>query len=287
MSNTVPAVVTNYRTAIERAAADPNFDLEKFERLVAVQETIEQRAADLSFNEALAEAQAAMMPIRADSTNPQTRSRYASYAALYREVQPIYAQHDFSVSFTTEPAGDTNTLMVVGILMREAVSRRYQIPMPIDTKGARGQDVMTRTHATISAISYAKRHLLCLMFNIAVDADDDGNAAGRHTRPFADEPAAVTPPAPPEGHHATYKDEATGKILDEVTPFSIDWLPGDTPRSWGEKLIACLRGYCRSLRDVDDFIALNLQQTAQVLEAAPNTHKVLQASINDIRKKYE
>ena len=52
--------------------------------------------------------------------------------------------------------------------------------MPADGKGAQGRDVMTRTHATGSAVSYGRRYLLLMIFNIAVGGeDDDGNAAGR------------------------------------------------------------------------------------------------------------
>jgi hypothetical protein len=51
--------------------------------------------------------------------------------------------------------------------------------MPSDGKGAKGNDVMTRTHAAGSAMSYGMRYLLKAIFNIAIGEDDDGNAAGR------------------------------------------------------------------------------------------------------------
>jgi hypothetical protein len=50
--------------------------------------------------------------------------------------------------------------------------------MPADGKGARGNDVMTKTHATGAAITYGKRYLLGMIFNLAVTRDDDGNGAG-------------------------------------------------------------------------------------------------------------
>ena len=51
--------------------------------------------------------------------------------------------------------------------------------MPADGKGARGNDVMTKTHATGSAVSYGMRYLLRMIFNISVgEHDDDGNLAG-------------------------------------------------------------------------------------------------------------
>jgi hypothetical protein len=50
--------------------------------------------------------------------------------------------------------------------------------MPVDGKGARGGDVMTKTHAMGSGVSYGMRYLLRMIFNLAIDYDDDGNAAG-------------------------------------------------------------------------------------------------------------
>ncbi len=50
--------------------------------------------------------------------------------------------------------------------------------MPADGKGAKGGDVMTKTHATGSAVSYGRRYLMGMIFNLAViSRDDDGNAA--------------------------------------------------------------------------------------------------------------
>ena len=59
-------------------------------------------------------------------------------------------------------------------------TRRYHIDMPADGKGAKGGDVMTRTHATGSAVSYGKRYLLIMIFNLTMggEYEDDGNAAG-------------------------------------------------------------------------------------------------------------
>jgi hypothetical protein len=56
----------------------------------------------------------------------------------------------------------------------------YQVDMPADGKGAKGGDVMTKTHATGSALSYGMRYLLKLIFNVAVgEDDDDGNHASQ------------------------------------------------------------------------------------------------------------
>jgi hypothetical protein len=57
-------------------------------------------------------------------------------------------------------------------------TRKYLIDMPADGKGAKGNDVMTKTHATGSATQYGMRYLLKMIFNVAIGEDDDGNAAG-------------------------------------------------------------------------------------------------------------
>jgi len=50
--------------------------------------------------------------------------------------------------------------------------------MPADGKGAKGGDVMTKTHAAGSAMSYGMRYLLKMIFNVAIgENDDDGNGA--------------------------------------------------------------------------------------------------------------
>ena len=136
---------------------DPNFDVDKLERLVAMQEASQQRNGDQHFNEALSKAEAEMSTIATNANNPQTKSRYATFARLDGEIRPIYTSHGFGIQFNTEPMGEPNMIRVVGMLSNGMIQRRFQVDMPIVTQGIRGQDMMTRTHATMSAISYGKR----------------------------------------------------------------------------------------------------------------------------------
>lgn len=62
---------------------------------------------------------------------------------------------------------------------RGGFTRTYRVDMPADGKGAKGGDVMTKTHASGAAISYGRRYLLNSIFNIAIgDEDTDGNGPG-------------------------------------------------------------------------------------------------------------
>lgn len=161
---------------IERAARDPSVDMDKLERLLAMKERQETRAAEQAFAEAMAKAQAEMRAVAADANNPQTRSRYASYMALDRATRPIYTRHGFALSFNTD-VGPTPDILIVGCSVMHAAgyTRHYSVPMPADGKGAKGGDVMTKTHATGAAMTYGQRYLLKMIFNIAVGDDTDGN----------------------------------------------------------------------------------------------------------------
>jgi len=177
-----PSVVVpdgGMHSLIERMARDPAVNIDKLERLIAMQDRMDATRARVAFDNAMADAQEEMKAIRADLFNKQTQSDYASYAALDKATRPIYARHGFSLSFDTEPAPESCVRIVCTVAHRGGHRERRQIDMPADGKGAKGGDVMTRTHATGAAASYGQRYLLKLIFNLAVgDVDDDGNGAG-------------------------------------------------------------------------------------------------------------
>lgn len=175
----VQAEQPNLLLAIQRAATDPATDVVKMKELLAMAKEIRLEDARMSFNQAMASAQKAMRRVAADSKNPQTHSNYASYAALDRALRPIYTEHGFALSFGTGDAPSADMVRVTCHVSHEdGFTRDYHIDMPADGKGAKGGDVMTKTHATGSAITYGTRYLLKMIFNVAVGDDDDGNAAG-------------------------------------------------------------------------------------------------------------
>lgn len=177
----VPAVQSEavaFVAMIERAARDPNIDIDKLERLLAMKERQEARAAEQAFAAAMSATQAEMRPVAADANNPQTRSRYASYLALDKALRPIYVKHGLALSFDTATGPTPDVLIVLcDVLHTGGHVRRYSVPMPADGKGAKGGDVMTKTHAAGAAMTYGQRYLLKMIFNIAVGEDNDGNGA--------------------------------------------------------------------------------------------------------------
>ena len=262
-------VTTDYRSVIERAATDPSFDVDKLERLVAMQEASEQRHADHQFNEALSKAEAEMSVISTNANNPQTKSRYATFARLDGEIRPIYTSHGFGIQFNTEPMGEPNMIRVVGMLSNGMTQRRFQVDMPIVTQGIRGQDMMTRTHATMSAISYGKRGLLVMMFNLAIGDDDDGNRAGGSYRP--------APAAAPRSMDEL-RDPHSGEVVDFVEPFALEMHEGQT---WAE-FIEPLQRYVlhsRTITEWDEWMSLNGALLVKLKETKPQLFRLFEKNI--------
>lgn len=172
---------------IERAARDPSVDIDKLSQLMEMRKEVEREASKRVFNTAMKAAQAEMRPVAADALNPQTKSRYATYAKLDNALRPIYTKHGFALSFDEADSPKPEHIRVLCYVSHDGgFERTYHKDMPCDGKGAKGGDVMTKTHATGAASSYGARYLLKGIFNVAVGEDDrDGN-----------EPAQLNSPPP-------------------------------------------------------------------------------------------
>lgn len=172
-----PAEPTSLMAVIARAATDPSVDIDKMERLLAMKERVDARDAEAEFNQALSACQAETGRIEADMENPQTRSRYASYAALDKVLRPIYTRHGLALSFdeTDSPKPD-HIRVLCHVTHKSGHKQTFQKDMAADGKGAKGGDVMTKTHASGAAQSYGRRYLVLGIFNIAIGEEDrDGN----------------------------------------------------------------------------------------------------------------
>lgn len=167
---------------IARAAADPDTDVDKLERLLAIKERMDAREAETAFNQALTAAQGDMGRVSADATNPQTRSKYATYAKLDSVLRPIYTRHGFALSFDEGESAPETALVLCHVSHTSGHSRTYRKLIAADGKGAKGNDVMTKTHASGAAMSYGMRYLLKGIFNVAVGEEDkDGNSQNEPT----------------------------------------------------------------------------------------------------------
>jgi hypothetical protein len=130
------------------------------------------------FQAALRRIQDKLKPIVKDCENKETHSRYASAESVDDAIDRLMQEERMSLSFEPESHPVPEMVRIVGILSLGAFSKRYPLDMPADGKGAKGGGVMSRTHATGSAITYGKRYLKNMIFNLRFkEKDDDGNRA--------------------------------------------------------------------------------------------------------------
>ena len=218
-------------TIIERLAKDPSFDVDKMERLINMHERAKAGNARAEYDVAMAAAQLEMKTVRTNSKNSQTNSKYASYAALDKAIRPIYAKHGFSVSFGTAEGAPADHIRVVATVAHSGGHREQpRLDMPADGKGAKGGDVMTKTHATGSAMTYGQRYLMRMIFNLSVGDDDDGNAAGDRAKAWTD--SAIT-----HLNVATLDKDALAKWYSENEK-AINWLKKSAPEEYARYQVA-------------------------------------------------
>lgn len=139
----------------------------------------EARDAEIEFNMAMNSVQAEITRVIPDAYNQQTKTKWATYPAMDKMLRPIYVKHGFSLSFDSGESPAGTVIAYCYVSHSNGHTRKYQSPpMPLPTQGPQGKAVMTDTHGTGAAMSYAKRYLLAYIFNIPVgDEDTDGNAS--------------------------------------------------------------------------------------------------------------
>jgi hypothetical protein len=176
---TVEAVPVTQLTPMQMAyqLVAKGADFAAVREMIEFGKKLEADEAEKAFNVAMAACQADMKVVASNQTNTQTRSRYADYAQLDKAVRPIYTRHGFALSFDEGDTDKPDHIRVLCYVTHQGGhSRTYRKDMPADGKGAKGGDVMTKTHAAGAADTYGMRYLLKKIFNIAVgEVDRDGN----------------------------------------------------------------------------------------------------------------
>lgn len=90
---------------IERAAMNPNVDIDKMERLLQMQERIMERQAKAAYDAAFADMQNDLPEIGErggiKDRNGNVQSRYALWEDINEAIKPVLAKHGFGISFRT------------------------------------------------------------------------------------------------------------------------------------------------------------------------------------------
>lgn len=155
---------------IERAAMNPDVDIDKMERLLQMQERVMERQAGMDYNAAMAAMQTEMPSIA--ERGRTNNGKYATLEDIVDTVRPIMQKHGLAVSFRVKTMD--RGIEVTGVLMHRGGYREETTMMlPADTSGNKNA-----VQAFGSSVSYGKRYVLCALLNITTRGeDDDGNSA--------------------------------------------------------------------------------------------------------------
>lgn len=169
---------TSLLQAITSAASNKDVDIEKMERLFAMHQQMVKTEAEAAFNAALSRAQSKIGPVAAKAHNSQTQSYYAKLAAVNKVITPVYTAEGLSISFGTADCPKDGWYRTVAIVSHAAGhTREYHLDLPPDDVGIKGTANKTQVHAAGSTSSYARRYLVCMIFNVSTGDDNDGNGA--------------------------------------------------------------------------------------------------------------
>lgn len=168
--------VISFMSIIERASLNPDVDVQKLSQLYEMHERTINREAEKVFRAEFADAQAEIEPIARKHNNKQTNSKYVKLEDIIKEITPILIKHGFGMTFDTDQSHLENHYRVTCLLThKEGHCEPYKVDIPMDNKGVKGTANKTDTHAFGSTMSYGRRYLTVLIWNIATPDDNDGN----------------------------------------------------------------------------------------------------------------
>ena len=159
---------------IARAAADPSVNVDKLERLLAIQATIMADQRRTSYMAAMARLQASLPQITKAGTildrDGKLRSTFAKIEDVDVAIRPLVAEQGFSFSLDSEPAGTAGTKFVLKMSHRDGHAESLSMLLPVSAPPG-----CSPAQGAGSTTSYARRYLLMMHLNLVMrDVDNDG-----------------------------------------------------------------------------------------------------------------
>lgn len=177
-----PLVDASLLNIVAAVAADPTADVAKLQALLAEQRRIVADDARLQYQRAMAAAQAAMPAIARTTANAATSSKYATLDAIDAAIRPIVAQHGFALEYSEAATADgARKRIVCEVSHIGGHCKQFYLDAALDTAGPRGNANKSELHGLGSMVSYLRRYLLCMIFNVVTGDDTDGNRRGEET----------------------------------------------------------------------------------------------------------
>ena len=171
---------------IERVALDPQADVEKLDRVMAMYERMKAKEAELAYNAAKGRILKKLVGIKflknkpalydIEKGKPQKGTyeafKYAPLEEIDKHLRPLLLEEEMDLSYSDEPR--EHGWIVIRGRLKHLPSGYFEdsfMPAPLDTSGGK-----STVQGVGSTNSYLRRYIACNIFNIVVvGEDDDGN----------------------------------------------------------------------------------------------------------------
>ena len=188
----VQTITGGMLSVIERAARDPSMDIDKLERLFALQERLMDRQAKLDFIEAK-RAMRPFLPVitergkiiirdKNDRSKIIQETSFALFEDMNEILMPIITEHGFDITFRNgrSPEGKVCVYTVLSHVGGHSEETFFELPP--DGSGSKNA-----VQAIGSSTSYAKRYGMLEILNITTKGEDDDGATATVYRGEGDE----------------------------------------------------------------------------------------------------
>lgn len=183
-----PSELIAFVSMIERAARDPNVDVDKMERLLAMQERIIARNAKAAYNAALV-AVKPLLPVITEHgkiiVGGEVRSTYAKWEDIDEAITPILAAQNMALTFRCGVANDGKITVTAVLSHGDGHSEETTCPpLAHDSSGSKNA-----VQAVKSSTSYGKRIAAALLLGLRTRGEDDDGVRGGAPTTLTDEQA--------------------------------------------------------------------------------------------------
>jgi len=154
-------------TFAQRVALDPTIDVNRLEKIIAMERDSDRYKAEQEYSRAMAAMQPKLPAVEKTGQNLHLKSSYAKLEDIQAAVRPLLSEYGFSVRWTTETI-DGNIHVTCICTHREGHSERDTLPLPVMTD-AKGTNILQQHGVTVS---YGKRYTLCNVLGIQLGGED-------------------------------------------------------------------------------------------------------------------
>jgi hypothetical protein len=172
---------------IERVVMNPDADLDKLERMLAMKERMDAQNASRAYAAALSAARAEIPPIIKDATvdftsqKGRTHYKHETLAGIAKTIDPILSKHGLSYRFRTDQ-GNGGVRVTCIVQHMDGHSEETSLSGSPDGSGSKNS-----FQAVGSAVTYLQRYTLKAALGLSAEVDDDGQEAASRQEQKRDE----------------------------------------------------------------------------------------------------